>query len=967
MKNLYLLIFSILLATSSFGQLIITGVIDGPLSGGTPKAIELYATESIPDLSIYGVSSANNGGGATGNPELTLAGSAAAGDLIYVASESPQFEVFFGFAPDYTDDAANINGDDAIELFKDGAVIDVFGDVNVDGTGQPWEHLDGWAYRVNSTGPDGSTFVIENWTFSGPNALDGESTNATAATPFPVGTYSATGEATPRAALPVFSPEGGAYADSVVVSISTATEGATIFYSFGNEDPVTEYTGEFTFKADTTLNAIAVADGFDTSFVATATYTVIPTTLEPGVLFSESFELNYDGQFTVPDGWNEVFLPNSKTDRGFGSDNRYGRNGGVAMRASSFGGDTGVDSVWLVLIEKLDFTNARSGEISQWVSSEFDGDGELTFQWSIDSVEWFRVGRFDTLLPEKGSDAYTEIKFDVPAAALDNEIYIAYRWYGASNSNSASYEIDDIKVTFEAKDQVAATSFTPAPGIYTDSVDVTLATETPDATIFYTTNGTTPDSSGIEYLAPIRLKQSATIKAIAYAVGFNPSNISEASYTVIEPTVDTVEFSPMGGDYNGPVTVELSSSTPDAEIYYTLDGTDPDNVGNGTQYTAPFELTDTTEVKAIGYASGYLASPISAVTYNISAPVSIADARAAGVGSQVKVTGIVTSAGTLSSLNRTFQDETGGLLVRGGGSDELQIGDSIIVSGELGEFRGLLQISSGTIKIEVISSANDLPAPTEVSLDQIEESLESQLISITDVYFTDEGNFEGSTNYTITDGSENLDLRIATSSHPLTGTVIPFNFVTVTGVLGQFDDNYQVLPVDADGVQEITPTEQVANPVFDPAAGTYFETQEVTATTSTADAVIYYTTDGTTPSDASFILDRPILVEESLTVQAFARARGFLDSDVVTAEYIITDPPITAIEQLNGMVYPNPARDVIMIREEVDIARLYNMNGALLVEYTHTSSLQVSSLSAGTYIMELIDNDSTTRTLIIKE
>ena len=62
----------------------------------------------------------------------------------------------------------------------------------MDGTGQPWEHVDGWAYRNIDTGPDCSTFVLGNWSFSGPNALDGETTNAGAATPFPIGTFTTT-------------------------------------------------------------------------------------------------------------------------------------------------------------------------------------------------------------------------------------------------------------------------------------------------------------------------------------------------------------------------------------------------------------------------------------------------------------------------------------------------------------------------------------------------------------------------------------------------------------------------------------------------------------------------------------------------------------------------------------------------------------------------------------------------------
>jgi len=185
--------------STACADLVITGVIDGTLTGGTPKAIELYATADIADLSVYGVSSANNGGGATGVPEFSLTGSATEGQFLYVASESIEFNNFFGFAPDFIDSAANVNGDDAIELFQNGAVIDVFGDVDVDGNGQPWEYLDGWAYRSSQTGPDGTTFTLASWNFSGPNALDPETSNSTAATPFPLGTYTA---ATPPPAMP---------------------------------------------------------------------------------------------------------------------------------------------------------------------------------------------------------------------------------------------------------------------------------------------------------------------------------------------------------------------------------------------------------------------------------------------------------------------------------------------------------------------------------------------------------------------------------------------------------------------------------------------------------------------------------------------------------------------------------------------------------------------------------------------
>ncbi|MCL3882974.1 endonuclease/exonuclease/phosphatase family protein [Marivita sp. GX14005] len=165
--------------------LMITGVIDGPLPGGLPKAIQLFALPDISDLSVFGLGSANNGGGSDGQEFTFPAGPLAAGSTIHVASESTGFTEYFGFAPDYTSAAASINGDDAIELFENGAVIDLFGDIDVDGNGEVWEYLDGWASRDPSEGAS-AVFDPAEWRFSGPNALDGETSNASAASPFPI-------------------------------------------------------------------------------------------------------------------------------------------------------------------------------------------------------------------------------------------------------------------------------------------------------------------------------------------------------------------------------------------------------------------------------------------------------------------------------------------------------------------------------------------------------------------------------------------------------------------------------------------------------------------------------------------------------------------------------------------------------------------------------------------------------------
>lgn len=198
MKKLLLVLAVMSLATVANAQLLITGVFDGPLSGGLPKLVELYACDDIDDLSVYGVGSASNGGGTDGVEYTFPADFVAAGTSLYVISDtSTAFQTYFGVPYSYSAGAAvSINGDDAIELFYipvggSPVVVDTFGDITYpSGTAGslPWNHLDGWAKRNTMTGPDGGTFVLANWTFSGQNATDGCTTNGSCASVYPLGT-----------------------------------------------------------------------------------------------------------------------------------------------------------------------------------------------------------------------------------------------------------------------------------------------------------------------------------------------------------------------------------------------------------------------------------------------------------------------------------------------------------------------------------------------------------------------------------------------------------------------------------------------------------------------------------------------------------------------------------------------------------------------------------------------------------
>lgn len=167
----------------------ITGIFDGTNSPGqTPKGIEIYVLNDIPDLSVLQVSSANNGDPAPDPPETTLSGSAVAGDYLYLTNSASGFQNFFSFGANQVAFAMNVNGNDAMLLYQNGVMIDCYGQPGVDGAGQPWEYADGWSKRNHTNGPN-NAFDLTEWQVA-MNDLNGCATNPTCTganqSPFPL-------------------------------------------------------------------------------------------------------------------------------------------------------------------------------------------------------------------------------------------------------------------------------------------------------------------------------------------------------------------------------------------------------------------------------------------------------------------------------------------------------------------------------------------------------------------------------------------------------------------------------------------------------------------------------------------------------------------------------------------------------------------------------------------------------------
>ena len=155
-----------------------------------------------------------------------------------------------------------------------------------------------------------------------------------------------------------------------------------------------------------------------------------------------------------------------------------------------------------------------------------------------------------------------------------------------------------------------------------------------------------------------------------------------------------------------------------------------------------------------------------------------------------------------------------------------------------------------------------------------------------------------STNYNFTqivitfgtsDGSNTISTNVGTyEDGTWTG-----NSKEVTFTIGGTSGNRRISAITID-YEEALPS--VATPTFSVASGTYFEAQNVTISTETAGATIYYTTDGSTPTTESSVYSTPIAVTTTMTIKAIAVKAGMDNSAVAVANYAI--PVFNSLEDL---------------------------------------------------------------------
>ena len=160
-------------------------------------------------------------------------------------------------------------------------------------------------------------------------------------------------------------------------------------------------------------------------------------------------------------------------------------------------------------------------------------------------------------------------------------------------------------------------AFSPSPGTYSTTQTVTISDGTAGATIYYTTDGSTPTTASVlNGTAPINITVSSTTTLNALAVAYNylNSTVASAVYTL---QATTPVFSPVAGTYSTTQTVTISDSTAGNTIYYTTDGSTP-TTGSAT-YSAAITVSSTETLKAIAAAGTLANSTVGSAVYTLQA------------------------------------------------------------------------------------------------------------------------------------------------------------------------------------------------------------------------------------------------------------------------------------------------------------------------------------------------------------
>jgi len=435
--------------------------------------------------------------------------------------------------------------------------------------------------------------------------------------------------------------------------------------------------------------------------------------------------------------------------------------------------------------------------------------------------------------------------------------------FATSAVGTASY-------TISGGTAAATPTFSPAAGSYTGTENVTLGDTTAGATIYFTTNGATPTTSSNVYYAPFAVSTTETVKAIAVAVGGASSAVGSAAYTIVSATP---AFSPAAGTYTGAQSVTITDAASPATIYYTTNGTTPTT--SSPVYSGPIQVSATETVEAIAVSPGESTSAVGSAKYTINS------------GTATATPTFSPAAGTYTGTQSvTISDSTSGAVIYYTTNGTTPTASSPVYSGPV--------IVDATETIEAIGIAH---ADSSSAVGSAKYTINAGTKAATPTFSPAAGSYTGSQKVTISDSTSGSTIFYTTNgTTPTTASSVYSGAIPVTAT--ETIEALATAPGDsasavASGTYTISGGTATATPTFSPVAGAYNATQKVTISDSTSGAAIYYTINGTTPTTSSQLYTGAITVSATQTVAAIAVANGSTTSAVGSGLYTIALPAAT--------------------------------------------------------------------------
>ncbi|USG65059.1 chitobiase/beta-hexosaminidase C-terminal domain-containing protein [Brevibacillus ruminantium] len=420
----------------------------------------------------------------------------------------------------------------------------------------------------------------------------------------------------------------------------------------------------------------------------------------------------------------------------------------------------------------------------------------------------------------------------------------------------------------------------PAGGEVEAGTTVTLSSGTAGATIYYTTDGSTPTTNSSEYSDPITVNSAVTIKAIAVKSGMTDSEVMSESYTIAAmPQVATPTANPAGGEVAAGTTVTLSSATAGATIYYTTDESTPTT--SSSEYSGPITVNNAVTIKAIAVKSGMTDSAVMSESYTIAAMPQVATPTANPAGGEVEAgTTVTLSSATAGATIYYTTDGSTPTTSSSEYSDPITVNSAVTIKA--------IAVKSGMTDSAVMSESYTIAAIPQVATPtanpaggEVEAGTRVTLSSAT----------AGATIYYTTDGN-----TPTTSSSEYSDPIRVNRAVTIKAIAVKSGMADSAVMSES---YTIAAMPQVATPTANPAGGEVEAGTRVTLSSATAGATIYYTTDGSTPTTSSSEYSDPITVNNAVTIKAIAVKSGMTDSTVMSESYTIAAIPQVATPTAN--------------------------------------------------------------------